>query len=37
MTEQVLTRAEGLLDEKGYEYQWPISIHDAVSGIIGHI
>jgi hypothetical protein len=37
MTEQVLTRAECLLGEKGYLDQWPISIHDAVSGIVGHL
>jgi hypothetical protein len=37
MTEQVLTRAECLLSEKGNLDQEPISIHDAVSGIVGHL
>ena len=37
MTKQVLTRAECLLDEKGYLDQEPISIHEAVSAIVGHL
>jgi hypothetical protein len=37
MTEQVLTRAECLLGEKGYIDQWPISIRDPLSGIVGHL
>ena len=37
MTKQVLTRAGCLLDEKGYLDQEPISIHEAVSAIVGHL
>jgi hypothetical protein len=37
MTEQVLTRAGCLLGEKGHTDQEPISIHEAVSGIVRHL
>jgi hypothetical protein len=37
MTEQVLTRAERLLSGKGDTDQEPVSIYEAVSGIIRHL
>src|SRR5690242_6290040 len=37
MTEQVLTRAECLLGEKGYTDQEPIAIQEAVGSVLGHL
>ena len=37
MTDQVLTGAGCWLSEKGYTDQEPISIHEAVSSIVGHL
>jgi hypothetical protein len=37
MTEQVLTRAECLLEEKDFLDQRPVSIHNAVSGVVRHL